>query len=57
MWHRYELAIAFDAKLDVHDALEKLVGCIQQQIPERNATIEEVTACLREMGVRETWGG
>jgi hypothetical protein len=57
MWHRYELANTFDAKIDVHDALDKLVDCIQRQIPERNATIEEVTACLRRMGVKDAWGG
>jgi hypothetical protein len=57
MWHRYELANALDTKIDVQDALDKLVDCIQRRIPERNATIEEVTTCLRRMGVVEAWGG
>jgi hypothetical protein len=28
MWYRYELANAFDAKIDVHGALDKLVDCM-----------------------------
>ncbi|KAK3368561.1 hypothetical protein B0H63DRAFT_488703 [Podospora didyma] len=48
---RVELAARFDAKFRTHDALSRLTTCLWDDLPKRNATSKDVTACLKTMGV------
>jgi hypothetical protein len=43
----------FQAKMDTADALTKLTTCLRDAIPDRNATIADITTCLKEMGIKE----
>lgn len=52
LWPRYKLANAFDAKIGTQDALSKLMTCIHNSLPDRNATIADLVACLRHIGVK-----
>jgi hypothetical protein len=44
--------VEFQSKMETKDALTKLTTCLREAIPDRNATIVDVTACLKEMGIR-----
>lgn len=50
---RYKVANDFDAKIGAQDALAKLTRCLYNSIPDRNATISDLTACLKDMGVTD----
>lgn len=44
----------FQAKIDTPNALAKLANCLQHAIPDRNATIMDISLCLGSMGMRDT---
>jgi hypothetical protein len=44
--------VGFHAKMGTVDALSKLTTCLQDAIPDRNATIADIIACLEEMGIK-----
>jgi hypothetical protein len=43
----------FQAKMDVQDSLTKLTACLQDGLPNRNATIADFVPCLKGMGVND----
>jgi hypothetical protein len=45
VWHD------FHAKVDIQDALELLTRCLQDSIPNRFATVEDFSICLKDIGV------
>lgn len=54
MLQRYLLAARFDAKVTQHKALEFATGCLEEMIPHRNATIDDLAACFRKLGMPKT---
>jgi hypothetical protein len=44
-------------KIDAPHALGGLVSCLQEAIPEHNATIVDVVMCLKAMGMDESYVG
>jgi hypothetical protein len=53
VWRMNRVWTAFQATVDAPDALTKLTACLQEALPEGNATIVDFTACLRSMGIAE----
>lgn len=55
---RLDLAARFDGKITQHDALGTLTNCIYGRVPDlnRNATIDDITFCLTEMGMPKKSG-
>jgi hypothetical protein len=47
----------FQAKIGVQDAALLLARCLQDSLPSRNATVEDFSACLTAIGVKEHVGG
>ncbi|KAE9366636.1 hypothetical protein N431DRAFT_445352 [Stipitochalara longipes BDJ] len=43
----------FQTKMETKDALTKLTSCLREAIPDRNATIADITTCLKEMGIHD----
>lgn len=39
--------------METVDALSKLTTCLRDAIPDRNATIADIAACLEEMGIKD----
>ncbi|MCJ1383132.1 hypothetical protein MMC17_006245 [Xylographa soralifera] len=55
VWQVYEVSRALQAKIDTENALPKLAACLQDIIPERNATIADISTCLTSMGIEKTY--
>jgi hypothetical protein len=53
VWQMNRVWTAFQATIDAPDALTKLTTCLQEALPEGNATIADFTACLRSMGIAD----
>jgi hypothetical protein len=43
------------AKIDAQNGLSRLAACLQEAIPERNATIADISTCLKAMGMKEAY--
>ena len=56
VWHMYKISRDLQAKIDAKHALSKLAACLQEAIPERNATIADFSTCLKGMGMEEAYG-
>ncbi|KAH6709102.1 hypothetical protein BKA61DRAFT_659083 [Leptodontidium sp. MPI-SDFR-AT-0119] len=55
VWHMYTVSRDLQAKITTEAVLSKLVACLHEAIPERNATIADFSACLKDMGMEETY--
>ncbi|KAH7410529.1 hypothetical protein BKA64DRAFT_356834 [Cadophora sp. MPI-SDFR-AT-0126] len=53
----YRTWVDFQAKIDVQDALFKVTTCLHDALPDRNATITDISVCLKAMGMNETFQG
>jgi hypothetical protein len=53
VWQMNRVWTAFQATVDAPDALTKLTACLQEALPDGNATIVDFTTCLRSMGIAE----
>ncbi|KAH7336583.1 hypothetical protein BKA65DRAFT_506761 [Rhexocercosporidium sp. MPI-PUGE-AT-0058] len=53
----YRTWVDFQAKIDVQDALFKVTICLHDALPDRNATITDISVCLKAMGMNETFQG
>jgi hypothetical protein len=47
----------FQAKVSAQAAVVLLAKCLQDRLPSRNATVEDFSACLTAIGVKERVGG
>lgn len=43
------------AKIGGPSLIERLGSCLQETIPHRNATIEDVSSCLKGLGMNESY--
>ncbi|KAF5623989.1 uncharacterized protein FTJAE_10456 [Fusarium tjaetaba] len=48
---RWVLATQFDAKISQQNALGFVTSCLSEMIPERNATIHDLTICFQKLGM------
>jgi hypothetical protein len=55
VWPTYKIFMDVQAKIDARNALSRLAACLQEAIPERNATIADISTCLKAMGVKEAY--
>jgi hypothetical protein len=55
LWHIYEVSRDLQAKISASNAMGRLGSCLQDTIPGRIATIEDVAVCLRAMGMNESY--
>jgi hypothetical protein len=55
VWRTYKVFRDMQAKIDAPHALSRLAACLQEAIPERNATIADISTCLKAMGVKEAY--
>ncbi|CZR52494.1 uncharacterized protein PAC_02371 [Phialocephala subalpina] len=55
VWHVYKVWRDVQSKIDAPHALWSLAQCLQQAIPERNATIVDISTCLKAMGMKESF--
>lgn len=49
----YRVSSDFQAKVDTPCALALLTNCLQEALPDRNATIADFSICLKAMGMRD----
>jgi hypothetical protein len=57
VWYIYSVYHYLQGKIDASHALGGLASCLQEAIPERNATIVDVVMCLKAMGMDESYVG
>jgi hypothetical protein len=55
VWPTYMVSRDLQAKIDAQHALSRLAACLQEAIPERNATIADISTCLKAMGMKEAY--
>jgi hypothetical protein len=55
LWHIYEVSRDLQATISASNAMGRLGSCLQDTIPGRIATIEDVAVCLRAMGMNESY--
>lgn len=55
VWHVYTVWREVQAKIEVPYALWRLAACLRESIPKRNATIADISTCLRGMGMKESF--
>lgn len=51
---RYMLAAEFDGKITQHDALQFVTTCMYEMSPARNASIDDISTCLKKLGMPRT---
>jgi hypothetical protein len=54
VWYMCSAYRDLQAKIDAPYALASLASCLQEAIPSHNATIKDVSACLKAMGMNES---
>jgi len=47
VWHIYEVSRNLQAKISASDVVGRLGSCLQEVTPGRNATIADVSVCVR----------
>jgi hypothetical protein len=57
VWYIYSVYHDLQGKIDAPHALGGLASCLQEAIPERNATIVDLVMCLKAMGMDESYVG
>jgi hypothetical protein len=55
VWPTYKVFMDVQAKIDVQNVLPRLAACLQEAIPERNATIADISTCLKAIGMKEAY--
>ncbi|KAH7416636.1 hypothetical protein BKA64DRAFT_739263 [Cadophora sp. MPI-SDFR-AT-0126] len=55
VWHMYTVSRDLQAKIAIENVLGKLGACLHKMIPERNATIADISLCLKDMGMKESF--
>ncbi|MCJ1401658.1 hypothetical protein MMC11_004875 [Xylographa trunciseda] len=55
VWPVYKVSKALQAKINAENALPRLAACLQDAIPERNATIADISTCLTAMGIEKEY--
>ena len=53
----HRIWVDFQAKINVQDALFKVTTCLHDALPDRNATITDISVCLKAIGMNETFQG
>lgn len=51
VYHFYRVSHDLQAKIDAPNALRALSDCLKEAIPDRNASIADVSICLKAMGI------